>query len=63
MPFGITHMSAASSTQPVGYANTESQLDQSEISDKRSVEQVTQAIKAKGYTPVFKDWEANWTAS
>jgi 2-iminoacetate synthase len=56
-------MSAVSSTQPGGYANPASQLDQFEISDKRSVEEVTLAIKAKGYTPVFKDWEANWTAN
>jgi 2-iminoacetate synthase len=60
LPLGITHMSAASSTQPGGYANPDTQLDQFEISDKRSVEEVTLAIRAKGYTPVFKDWEANW---
>jgi 2-iminoacetate synthase len=60
LPLGITHMSAASSTQPGGYANPATQLDQFEISDSRSVQEVTQAIRSQGYTAVFKDWEANW---
>ena len=41
-PLGVTHMSAGSSTQPGGYANPDSQLDQFEISDQRSVLKVTQ---------------------
>jgi 2-iminoacetate synthase len=61
MPLGITHMSAASSTQPGGYANPATQLDQFEISDERSVVEVTSAIRAQGYIPVFKDWEADWS--
>ncbi|WP_133469810.1 2-iminoacetate synthase ThiH [Paraglaciecola marina] len=60
LPLGITHMSASSSTQPGGYANPDSQLDQFEISDERSVLQVAAAIENRGYTSVFKDWETNW---
>lgn len=60
LPLGVTHMSAGSSTQPGGYANPASQLDQFQISDERSVLQVTQAIENQGYTAVFKDWQAGW---
>lgn len=59
LPMGITHMSAGSSKQPVGYASPASQLDQLEISDERSVVQVTEAIESCGYTAVFKDWQAD----
>jgi len=60
LPLGITHMSAASSTQPGGYANPKSELEQFEISDERTVNEVIEAITNKGYTPIFKDWEADW---
>jgi 2-iminoacetate synthase len=63
LPMGITHMSAGSSTQPGGYASPGSQLDQFEISDERSVVEVTEAIKNRGYTAVFKDWQADWKSS
>jgi len=33
------------------------------VSDKRSVEEVSQAIKLKGYEPVFKDWDKALTQS
>ncbi|GIU48566.1 2-iminoacetate synthase ThiH [Shewanella algidipiscicola] len=57
---GITHISAGSSTEPGGYAHPQTQLDQFEIADNRSVEQVVDALKAQGLTPVWKDWEAGW---
>lgn len=60
LPLGITHMSAGSSTQPGGYANPATQLDQFEISDERSVSHVVAAIESRGYTSVFKDWESQW---
>lgn len=52
-------MSAGSSTQPGGYQAPNSQLDQFEISDVRSVEQVIEQMQREGFNPVFKDWEAN----
>lgn len=57
IPLGITSMSAASQTDPGGYSNPEQNLEQFEIDDDRSVTEVIQAIQAKGYQPVFKDWE------
>lgn len=59
---GITHISAGSSTQPGGYVNPDSQLDQFEISDERTPAQVSDAMKHKGLNPVWKDWEAAWIA-
>lgn len=60
MALGITHMSAESSTEPGGYANPQSALDQFAINDGRSVPQVVKAIKAGGFQPVFKDWQMQW---
>ncbi|QBF84716.1 2-iminoacetate synthase ThiH [Shewanella maritima] len=57
---GVTNLSAESSTEPGGYANPQSQLDQFEISDDRSTQEIVQVMKAKGFQPVWKDWEAAW---
>ncbi len=55
---GITQMSAGSSTQPGGYTSeTENQQKQFEIADNRTVEEVIDMIRKKGYDPVWKDWE------
>lgn len=56
LPLGITHISAASKTQPGGYANGEVELEQFEISDERTAEQVVQGLKQKGYEAVWTDW-------
>ena len=53
---GITTMSAASSTEPGGYANPDTSLEQFEIDDARSVAEVEEMIRQKGLDPVFKDW-------
>lgn len=53
---GITTMSAASSTEPGGYAQPNMHLEQFEIDDERSVEEIAQMIRNKGLDPVFKDW-------
>lgn len=58
IPFGITSMSAGSKTDPGGYAAPETQLKQFEIHDGRSPQEVAQAIRAKNYEPVWKDWDA-----
>ncbi|GAB1104857.1 MAG: 2-iminoacetate synthase ThiH [Shewanella algae] len=60
LPLGITHVSAASSTEPGGYSNPKLQLDQFQISDERTVPEVVSAIRAQGMQPVWKDWDASW---
>lgn len=60
LPLGITQISAGSSTQPGGYQAFDSQLEQFEINDERSVEQVIRQIQLRGLNPVFKDWESAW---
>ena len=56
MPFGITSLSAASSTQPGGYSATDEALEQFSTDDKRSPEAVADAVVQLGMTPVWKDW-------
>lgn len=60
---GITNISAGSSTQPGGYVNPDSELDQFDISDERTPLQVTDAMRKRGLNPVWKDWESAWIAS
>jgi len=60
LPLGVTQLSAGSSTQPGGYQQPDSQLDQFEISDERTVVEVIAAMKTRGFNPVFKDWEKAW---
>ncbi|UYM17135.1 2-iminoacetate synthase ThiH [Endozoicomonas euniceicola] len=61
LPLGVTTMSAFSSTQPGGYVNDEflkhTALEQFAIDDNRRPEQVADAIKAKGFEAVWKDWD------
>ncbi|CAM4272063.1 2-iminoacetate synthase ThiH [Vibrio agarivorans] len=61
LPLGITTMSAASKTQPGGYAMDDIELEQFEISDERSAEQVEHAIEAKGFAPVWRDWHSAYS--
>lgn len=53
---GVTSVSAESKTQPGGYANENEELEQFSIDDGRSVNEVANAIKAKGLQPVWTDW-------
>ncbi|MCJ8315558.1 2-iminoacetate synthase ThiH [Idiomarina sp.] len=53
---GVTSVSAESKTQPGGYANENGELEQFSIDDERSVNEVANAIKAKGLQPVWTDW-------
>lgn len=53
---GVTSVSAESKTQPGGYANEQEELEQFSIDDDRSVNEVANAIKAKGLQPVWTDW-------
>jgi len=55
---GFTTMSAESKTQPGGYAEgSELALEQFEISDERSVQDIADMIRAQGKEAVWKDWE------
>lgn len=55
---GATTMSAASKTNPGGYVVDPQSLEQFEISDERSMEEIKNRIKAKGYDPIMKDWDS-----
>jgi 2-iminoacetate synthase len=55
---GATAMSAASKTNPGGYAVDKESLQQFETSDERSMEEIKNIIKKAGYDPVMKDWDA-----
>lgn len=56
IPLGVTKMSAGVSTEVGGHSSKTKSDSQFEISDKRSVIEMKEAISAKGYQPVFKDW-------
>ncbi|MCM1369111.1 MAG: 2-iminoacetate synthase ThiH [Candidatus Amulumruptor caecigallinarius] len=58
MKLGVTSMSAGSKTDPGGYATAPESLEQFRVSDERSPQEVAKAIRANGYEPVWKDWDA-----
>ena len=57
IPLGITTMSAGSKTNPGGYTTEKESLEQFEISDERSPEEIAHAIRNAGYEPVWKNWD------
>jgi len=64
IPLGATLMSAGSSTRPGGYATCGADtLDQFEIEDTRSPEEVAQAIRRAGYEPVWKDFDHGFVSA
>ncbi|NQU16484.1 MAG: 2-iminoacetate synthase ThiH [Candidatus Saganbacteria bacterium] len=60
IPLGITQMSAASRTSPGAYSIDAPSSSQFPVSDLRTLSEVAAAITAKGYEPVFKDWDSNF---
>lgn len=54
---GITTMSAGSKTNPGGYAVDTQSLEQFEISDERTPDEIAAMIRRQGYEPVWKDWD------
>ena len=58
MHLGATSMSAGSSTEPGGYVVPHKELEQFAINDDRTPQEMVAAIKAQGYEPVWKDWDA-----
>jgi 2-iminoacetate synthase len=61
IPIGITSMSAGSKTNPGGYAVDPQSLEQFEISDERSASEIAKVISSRGYEPVWKDWDKNFS--
>jgi 2-iminoacetate synthase len=59
---GITSLSAGSKTDPGGYASSMHALEQFEISDERTPDEVVQAIRKQGYEAVWKDWDEAYEA-
>ncbi len=57
LSLGATSMSAGSKTDPGGYATYPQSLEQFAVSDDRTPEEVADAIRSKGYEPVWKDWD------
>ena len=60
LPLGITTMSAGSKTNPGGYSDEIESLEQFSISDDRSPDEISSLLKAKGYDPVWKDWDSSY---
>ncbi|WP_366924442.1 2-iminoacetate synthase ThiH [Metallumcola ferriviriculae] len=56
IPLGVTKMSAGVSTEVGGHSSEDKGEGQFEIADNRNVAKMKQAILAKGYQPVSKDW-------
>ncbi|MGD8234078.1 2-iminoacetate synthase ThiH [Vibrio sp. TRT 1302] len=61
LSLGITSMSAASKTQPGGYASNDAELEQFEISDERSANSIETMIRSKGLDPVWRDWHSAYS--
>jgi 2-iminoacetate synthase len=57
---GFTSMSAGSKTNPGGYASAPDSLEQFAIDDNRSPEEAAAFLRAHGYEPVWKDWDATY---
>lgn len=58
---GITSLSAGSKTNPGGYSSAPGSLEQFEISDERSANEIAKIIRMKGYEPVWKDWDKSYS--
>jgi 2-iminoacetate synthase len=60
IPLGVTTMSAGARTEPGGYTDAGNSEPQFDVADRRTPEEVVSAIRAKGYDPVWKDWDASF---
>ncbi|WP_055447894.1 2-iminoacetate synthase ThiH [Lacinutrix mariniflava] len=54
---GATSISAESKTNPGGYTVEPQSLEQFEISDERSTEEIVKMLKGQGLEVVWKDWQ------
>ncbi len=57
LPLGITQMSAGSCTAPGGYSDEDDAVEQFAIDDDRSPAEMAEMLAARGYDPVWKDWD------
>ncbi len=58
LPLGITQLSAGSKTNPGGYGEDGAAGEQFAVADTRPVAEVVAYLRAQGYDPVWKDWDA-----
>lgn len=54
---GITSMSAGSKTNPGGYKVNRESLEQFEVSDDRTPEEIVNMIRSENYEVIWKDWD------
>lgn len=57
IPLGFTNLSAGSSTAPGGYSKESKSLEQFEVEDSRTPDEIANVLKVKGFDPVWKDWQ------
>jgi 2-iminoacetate synthase len=57
MQLGVTSMSAGSQTDPGGYSACPDSLEQFEVTDSRTPDEVSSDIHNLGYDVVWKDWD------
>ncbi|HSW36253.1 MAG TPA: 2-iminoacetate synthase ThiH [Candidatus Limnocylindrales bacterium] len=57
LPLGVTKMSAGVSTKVGGHTRENQGISQFEISDERSVSEMSAMLLARGYQPIYKDWQ------
>ena len=57
---GVTTMSAGSKTEPGGYFTYPQALEQFEVSDPRTVDEVVEGLRRVGVEPVWKDWDGSF---
>ncbi|UGU14483.1 2-iminoacetate synthase ThiH [Sinomicrobium kalidii] len=57
---GVNSISAESKTNPGGYVVDPKSLEQFEICDERTTEEIAGMIRRKGYEVVWKDWEKGY---
>ncbi len=54
---GVTSYSAGSKTNPGGYTNKDSSLEQFQVNDDRTPVEIASVIHKNGYEVVWKDWD------
>lgn len=57
IPLGFTSLSAGSSTAPGGYCESSGDLQQFEVEDSRTPDEIAEILKQRGFDPVWKDWQ------
>ena len=57
MGLGPTRYSAGSCTAPGGYSHPDFEGEQFSVGDHRNLAEVSNALIAKGFDPVYKDWD------